>query len=27
MIGLYLGSFGCPHKFIFQISWLGNRRK
>jgi hypothetical protein len=26
-LGLYLGSFGCPYKFIFQITWLDNRRK
>ena len=26
-LGVYLVSFGCFYKFVFQINWLGNRKK
>jgi hypothetical protein len=26
-LGVYLVSFGCFYKFVFQIDWFGNRRK
>ena len=26
-LGVYLVSVGCFHKFVFQIDWLGKRRK